>query len=182
MFANLVIVFSLVGASSWGLGLSIASEIPYQSVPGLEQLRDVPPMPDFALPDAAGKKVSLKDFRGKIVMLNFWASWCAPCREEMPAMERLYREYRDQGFVVLSVNVRDKREDALAFMKELNLTYPVVFDPSGRWLLRYGAWGLPNTYLIGRDGEGLARMRGHADWHSPGARALIRGLVDQKTK
>lgn len=182
MFVRLLILFWLFLFPIWGLGSSKATEIPYQSVPSLEQLRDAPPMPEFTLSDAAGRKVSLKDFRGKIVMLNFWASWCGPCREEMPAMERLYREFRDQGFVVLSVNVRDKRDEALAFMKELNLTYPVVFDPSGRWLLRYGAWGLPNTYLIGREGEGLARMRGHADWYSPAARELIEALVDQKIK
>jgi cytochrome c biogenesis protein CcmG, thiol:disulfide interchange protein DsbE len=182
MSSRLLIIFLLFSFCSWSLQPAGATEIPYQSVPNLEQLRDPSAMPEFTLPDVAGRKVSLSDFRGKIVMLNFWASWCAPCREEMPAMERLYREFSDRGFVVLSVNVRDKREDALAFMKELNLTYPVVFDPSGRWLLRYGAWGLPNTYLIGRDREGLARMRGHADWYSPSARALIRALVDGKIK
>lgn len=94
-------------------------------------------------------------------------------------MERLYQEFRDKGFVVLAVNVRDKQNDALPFIEKLHLTYPVVFDPSGRWMLRYGAWGLPNTYLIGPNGEGLARMRGHTDWYSAGARELVRALLEQ---
>lgn len=182
MVGRLLSFFFFVTFCAWGLRPLSAGEINYQWVANIEQLGDTPSMPDFTLPDTVGKKLSLKEFRGKIVMLNFWASWCAPCRDEMPAMEHLYREFQDKGFVVLSVNVRDKREDALAFIREFKLTYPVVFDPSGRWLLRYGAWGLPNTYLIGREGEGLARMRGHADWYSQGARALIRALVDQKIK
>lgn len=124
-----------------------AQEIDYKLVPNLQPMNDRSPTRDFTLPDPAGNKVSLKDFRGKLVLLNSWASWCSPCREEMPAMERLYQEFQNQGFVVLGVNVRDKREDALAFIKELKVTYPIVFDPTGRWLLAYGAWGLPNTYL-----------------------------------
>jgi peroxiredoxin len=155
-----------------------AQEIDYKLVPNLQPMKDNSPTRDFTLPDPAGKKVSLKDFRGKLVLLNFWASWCGPCREEMPAMERLYQEFQNQGFVVLGVNVRDKTEDALAFIKELKVTYPIVFDPTGRWLLAYGAWGLPNTYLIGPKGEGLARMPGHAEWYSPGARALIQALLN----
>lgn len=182
MIVRLLTLFLFFSFCSWSLRPLSGGEINFQSVANIELLPDAPPMPDFSLSDTAGKKLSLKDFRGKIVMLNFWASWCAPCRDEMPAMESLYQEFRDHGFVVLSVNVRDRREDALAFIGEFNPTYPVVFDPSGRWLLRYGAWGLPNTYLIGPEGEGLARMRGHADWSTPGARELIRALVKQKIK
>jgi len=174
--------FFLLFFAVWSVQNLAAREIDYSLVPSIEQLKDGASMPDFTLPDPGGNKLSLKDFRGKIVMLNFWASWCDPCREEMPSMERLYQEFRDKGFVVLAVNVRDKREDALAFMRKFNVTYPVVFDPSGRWLLRYGAWGLPNTYIIGPEGEGLARMRGHADWYSSGARALIGALLNQKIK
>jgi thiol-disulfide isomerase/thioredoxin len=128
----------------------------------------------------SGEGVSLKDFRGKLLLLNFWASWCLPCREEMPMMERLYQQFKDKGFVVLAVNVKDKREDALAFVKELKLTYPIVFDPEGEVGLLYGAWGLPLTYLIGPEGEGLARMWGPAAWDSAGAKQLIKDLLDGK--
>lgn len=166
----------------WSVQLSGAQEIDFQLVPNLEVLNDTSPRPDFTLPDPAGKKVSLKDFRGKLVMVNFWASWCVPCRDEMPPMERLYQEFRNKDFVILGINVRDKREDALALMKELGVTYPVVFDPPGRWMLAYGAWGLPNTYLIGPDGRGIARLRGHADWYTPGTRKLIEALLNEKIR
>jgi peroxiredoxin len=137
-----------------------AQEIDYKLVPNLQPMKDNSPTRDFTLPDPAWQKVSLKDFRGKLVLLNFWASWCVPYLEEMPAMERLYQEFQNKDFVILGVNVRDKREDALVFIRELKVTYPVAFDPTGRWILAYGAWGLPNTYLIGPKGEGFARMSG----------------------
>ena len=156
--------------------------INYKLVPNLEPMKDQAPTPDFTLPDPAGKKVSLKDFRGKLIMLNFWATWCAPCREEMPTMERLYQEFKNKGFVIVAVNVKDNKKDALAFIKELKLTYPVVFDSDDAVGLLYGAWALPATYLIGPKGEGLARMWGPADWYSPGARALIKALLDEKKK
>ena len=145
-------------------------------------MKDRAPTPEFTLPDPAGKKVSLKDFRGKLLMLNFWATWCEPCRDEMPSMERLYQEFKGEGFVILAVDVKDKRQDALEFIKELKLTYPVVLDPAGEVAVLYGAWGLPATYLIGAKGEGLARMWGPADWYGAGARALIRSLLNQKKK
>lgn len=97
---------------SWSVQGLAAQEINYNMVPNLQQMNQSSPLPDFTLPNPAGKKTALKDFRGKLVMLNFWASWCVPCREEMPAMERLYQEFQNKGFVILGVNVRDKREDA----------------------------------------------------------------------
>lgn len=156
--------------------------INYRLVPNLQPMEDGGPTPDFALPAPAGKKISLNDFKGNLVFLNFWASWCDPCKEEMPAMERLYQEFKNKGLVVLAVNVKDSRKNALAFIKELKLTYPIVLDPDGQVGLLYGAWGLPTTYLIGRDGEGLARLWGPADWYSPGARELIKNLLNEKKK
>ena len=166
----------------WSAQDLAAQGINYKLVPNLQPISDSSPTPDFTLPDPTGKKVSLKNFRGKLVMLNFWASWCAPCREEMPTMERLYQEFKSKGFVILAVDVKDKKTDALAFIKELKLTYPVVFDTDDQVGLLYGAWGLPTTYLIGPKGEGLARMWGPADWYSPGARQLIKTLLDEKKK
>ena len=179
----------------------------YKLVPNLEAMKDNSPTPDFTLPilleegqasaklspwrwlrerlassasNASAKKISLSDLRGKLVFLNFWASWCVPCREEMPEMERLYQQYKANGFVILAVNVKDVREDALAFVKELKLTYPTVFDPDGEVGVLYGAWGLPATYLIGPKGEGLARMWGPARWDSAGAKRLVQDLLEGK--
>jgi len=154
--------------------------INYKLVSNLQEMKDKSPAPDFTLPDLERGKVSLKDFRGKLLILNFWASWCVPCREEMPAMERLYQKYRDQGFVILGVNLKDDKKSAIAFVKELKITFPIAFDPAGEVGLLYGAWGLPATYLIDTKGIALARAWGPADWFSPGARELIEALLDAK--
>jgi peroxiredoxin len=156
------------------------SKLNYKMIPNLEPMKENVLTPDFSVVSPDGKKVSLKDFRGKIVFLNFWASWCEPCREEMPAMERLYQEFRNKNFVVLAVSVKDRKQDAIDFVKDLKLSYPVVLDPDGQVGLLYGAWGLPTTYLIGPKGEGLARAWGPAEWYSPAARNLIKELVDGK--
>ena len=154
--------------------------INYKLVSNLQEIKDPSPAPGFTLPDLERGKVSLKDFRGKLVMLNFWASWCVPCREEMPAMERLYQRYKDRGFVILGVNIKDDKKSAISFVRELKITFPIGFDPNGEVGLLYGAWGLPATYLIDTKGIALARAWGPADWFSPGARELIEALLDAK--
>jgi DsbE subfamily thiol:disulfide oxidoreductase len=154
--------------------------INYKLVPNLQEMKDHAPAPDFTLPNLEGKKVALRDFRGKLLLVNFWASWCVPCREEMPAMERLYQRYKDRGFVILGVNIQDDKKSALSFVKELKITFPIAFDPNGEVGLLYGAWGLPATYLIDAKGIALARAWGPADWYSPGARELIEKLLEEK--
>ena len=151
-----------------------------KAVPILQPMKDTAPTPEFNLTTPDGKKISLKDFRGNVVLLNFWASWCVPCREEMPAMEKLYQEYKQKNFVVLAVAVKDRKQDAVDFVKELKITYPIALDPEAQVGSLYGAWGLPATYLIGPNGEGLARGWGPAEWYSNGARKLIKDLTDGK--
>jgi thiol-disulfide isomerase/thioredoxin len=156
------------------------SKINFKVIPVLQPMKDAAPTPDFNLVNFDGKKISLKDFRGKTVFLNFWATWCVPCREEMPAMEKLYQEYKDNNFVVLAVNVKDRKQEAIAFIKEFKLTYPVALDPEAEVATLYGAWGLPTTYIIGPKGEGLARGWGPAEWYSPAARKLFKELLEEK--
>jgi len=156
------------------------SKINYKVIPNLEAMKENPATPDFTLSTPEGKKISLRDYRGKIVFLNFWASWCTPCREEMPSMEKLYQEFKDSNFVVLAVNVKDRKQDAVNFVKEMKINYPIALDPDGQVGLLYGAWGLPTTYLIGPKGEGLARAWGPANWYGPAARKLIQELVAGK--
>jgi cytochrome c biogenesis protein CcmG, thiol:disulfide interchange protein DsbE len=173
----LAVVFFL---ASGALQAQAGSAPDFKAVPKLQEIKDHSAAPDFTLPDPRGKKVSLQDFRGKVVFLNFWATWCESCREEMPSMERLYQEYKGKGLEIVAVNVKDKRPDALAFVKELKLNYLVLMDPEGEVGLLYGAFGLPVTYLIDRKGVVMARLWGPADWYSPAARNLIKALVEQK--
>jgi DsbE subfamily thiol:disulfide oxidoreductase len=99
--------------------------------------------------------ISLADFRGKIVILNFWASWCAPCREEAPELEATWLESRGEGVQVLGVDHQDDRASATAFARDVGVTYPSVFDPAGELAASYGLVGLPTTFVI--DGAGRIR-------------------------
>jgi peroxiredoxin len=159
---------------------SAQTKVNFKTVPILQPMKDTAPTPDFSLSTPEGKKISLKEFRGKVVLLNFWASWCTPCREEMPAMEKLYQEFKDKNFVVLGIAVKDRKQDAVDSVKELKITYPIALDPDAQVGSLYGAWGLPATYVIGPKGEGLARGWGPAEWYGSNARKLIKDLVDGK--
>jgi len=110
--------------------------------------------PDFTLQNQAGESVSLSDFRGQPVLLNLWASWCLPCRSEMPAMQKVYDAYKDQGFVILAVNItsQDSQSSAIAFAQELNLNFPILFDINGEVAHSYQMRAFPSSYFIGRDG------------------------------
>jgi peroxiredoxin len=110
--------------------------------------------PDFSLTTLDGETVSLADFRGKVVLLNFWASWCPPCRSEMPAMERVYQDYANQGFVILAVNAtqQDSPDAARQFVNEKGLTFPILLDTSGTVSALYRTRSLPTSFFIGADG------------------------------
>lgn len=144
---------------------------------GLQAPNEAVEAPDFSLPDLTGKKIQLKDFRGRLVFLNFFATWCGPCREEMPGMERLFRTHRDKGFVVLAVNLQESAETVRPFVKELQLSFPTVLDAEGTVSREYGVRALPVSFLIGRDGNIVWRAIGGRDWESDTARLYFARLV-----
>jgi peroxiredoxin len=104
--------------------------------------------PDFRLRSFAGGVLALSDFRGQAVVLNFWASWCIPCREEMPILERVWREFRHRGVAILGVDAADDFDDAAAFLKRLQITYANVYDPEQNRLQTYRVTGLPTTVFL----------------------------------
>ncbi|HEX9311523.1 MAG TPA: TlpA disulfide reductase family protein [Actinomycetota bacterium] len=109
--------------------------------------------PDFALRTLdESRTVRLTDLRGQVVVVNFWASWCAACREEHPALTAAWDRYSDQGVVLVGVDFQDRKGPALEFMREMGGDWPVVEDPGGRTALDYGVAGVPETFFIGRDG------------------------------
>ncbi len=110
--------------------------------------------PDFTLETISGKTYTLSTLRGNVVIVNLWASWCIPCREEMPAIQRVYEEYKDRGLAVLAVNstVQDEVTAVDAFVAEFGLTFPVLMDYDGAVSRLYHLVALPTTYFIGRDG------------------------------
>ena len=108
--------------------------------------------PDFTLPNLAGETVALSDLQGRVVLVNIWATWCPPCRAEMPAIEAVYQRYRDQGFTVLAVNQMEPQVAVADFVQELGLTFPIVLDGQGSVSQLYRVRALPTTFFIGRDG------------------------------
>jgi thiol-disulfide isomerase/thioredoxin len=131
--------------------------------------------PDFALDGLGGQQVRLADLRGQVVVVNLWASWCLPCRAEMPALERAYQAYRDAGLVVLAVNATDQDDERLAaeFAGELGLTFPILLDRAGEASARYRLQALPSTYFIDRQGIIRSVVIG-----GPMSEALIRSKVE----
>jgi len=110
------------------------------------------PAPDFQLTLFDGSQVRLSEFRGRVVFLNFWASWCPPCRAEARLLEAAWRHYRSRGVVFLGVNIQDREASARGFLEEFGITYPNGRDPQNRVAIDYGVYGLPETFFISRDG------------------------------
>ena len=133
--------------------------------------------PDFELADLAGRPVRLADFRGRVVFLNFWATWCGPCREEFPAMAALARELGDQGLVILAVNFQEDPEPVAAFAREFQVPFAVLLDPSGEVGQRYRVQALPTTVLVDRQGMLAGVALGYRAWHTRSARGYLRELL-----
>ena len=133
--------------------------------------------PEFSGQTADGKMLSLTGLREKVVVVNFWATWCLECRPEMPMFERLHREFGAQGLSVIGINAREGAAAVRVYAKELGLTFPLILDPSGKINSAYGVIGLPTTFLIGRDGRSVALAVGPREWSGKAARALIQVLL-----
>ncbi len=133
------------------------------------------PAPDLSLRDLSGKTVNLSDYRGQAVLLNFWATWCPPCREEMPSMEVLHRRLEKDGFVLLAVSVDQGGEQQVReFAEQLGLTFPVLLDPARESVRAYRANAIPESVLIDRRGVIVQRVLGSKDWASEESLRIVR--------
>jgi cytochrome c biogenesis protein CcmG, thiol:disulfide interchange protein DsbE len=132
--------------------------------------------PDFVLLDASGQAVRLSDLRGQPVLLNMWASWCAPCKAEMPAMQRVYEVYAPRGFTILAVNTtfQDDRSSALVFAESLGLTFPLLFDMDSEVSRQYRVMAMPTSFFI--DSEGVIQR---TVFGGPMSEALLRAEIEQ---
>lgn len=136
---------------------------------------------DFSLPDVAGKQMSLAQYNGKVVMLNFWATWCRPCRTEMPSMQKLYHAYKDKDFVILAVSVdRKGKGDVNEFVRQNGYTFPILLDPDSTVSDRYHVPYLPATFIIDRQGRIVSREYGGRSWDSPAVKSKIDELLSKK--
>lgn len=131
------------------------------------------PAPDFSLTTLTGESLALSDLQGQVVLINVWATWCPPCGTEMPAIQAAYDQYRDQGFVVLAVNLREGQQAVAGYMHERRLTFPALLDSDGSVSAAYQARALPSSFFIDRQGIVRAVYRG------PMSRGVIDGTVTQ---
>ncbi len=119
------------------------------------------PAPDFTLKNLAGETINLSDFKGRPVLINFWATWCGPCRIEMPVMDAMYQKYQDEGFVVLAVDVQESITIVQSFVNSMGLTFPILLDLNGEVADGpYRIRAFPTSYFVGRDGQITAAHRG----------------------
>lgn len=133
--------------------------------------------PDFILPTLDGRDLRLSDLRGQAVVLNFWASWCSPCRREMPLLVGAYRQFRDQGLMVVAVNVQEDAESARKFAREFGLPFPVALDRTGDVTNAYRLLGLPTTFFIDRNGVVRSVFRG--PFVAPGQGKDVQEAIDE---
>ena len=150
----LVVSVAFLGLLAWGM-------IKKEPITGLSGVTMVNrPAPDFKLKTFDGPTISLRALRGRPVVLNFWASWCPPCRIEASLLERTWRVYKKRGVAFIGVDIQDREEDALRFIREFDITYPNAPDPSGEVSISFGVSGLPVTFFVSKDGQILRRWVG----------------------
>lgn len=142
---------------------------------------DLQPAPDFTLTDANGQSVTLSDLRGQVVMINFWASWCGPCRQEMPLLEQIHQRYEPLGFKLLGINVEENPADGQAFLKERPVTFEVLYDPENGISKLYDVVAMPSTVLIDRKGNIRFLHHGYKPGYENDYQDQIRALVRERS-
>ena len=135
--------------------------------------------PDFSLPARDGGKVQLSELKGEVVMINFWASWCGPCRQEMPLLEQIQEKYEPLGFTMLGVNVEPDSAEAEKFLKGVQVSFPILFDRENSVSARFGVEAMPSSVLIDREGNVRHVHRGYKPGDEAVYADLIRGLVKE---
>jgi peroxiredoxin len=135
------------------------------------------PAPDFTLKSRTGENIKLSELRGEVVMINFWASWCAPCRQEMPLLEVLYEKYGDLGFVLLGINVEEDSTKADELLKEIPVTFPVLYDNKNEVTKLYNVVAMPSTVIIDRDGKMRFLHRGYLPGYEEEYAKQVKALI-----
>ncbi len=173
-----LLIVLLIFASAYGCGKKDDNQAAGSKIPS-KNLRAV----DFTLQDMKGVKVSLSDYRGKIVFMNFWETWCPPCRQEMPSMEKLYNKYKNDGLVILAIaGDREGLKVVKPFVEKRGLTFPILLDSKGRVSNTYGIFALPTTIIVGVDGIIIGKVQGGADWFTDDVQEYFESLLKKVDK
>jgi len=135
------------------------------------------PAPDFALKSHGGENLRLSEFRGEVVMINFWASWCGPCRQEMPLLDELYTQYQPLGFTILGVNVEEDPAKARQLLKDSLVNFPILYDNKSEVSKLYKVVAMPSTVLVDRDGNVRYLHQGYKPGYEESYQQQVRALI-----
>jgi peroxiredoxin len=142
-------------------------------------LADSTPAPDFTLKSRSGENIKLSELRGNVVMVNFWASWCGPCRQEMPLLQQLYVRYQGMGFTLLGVNVDEDPAAAQKMLKEIPVNFPILYDSSNKVSKQYQVKAMPSTFMVDRDGNIRYLHKGYKAGYEDDYQQQIRTLLKE---
>jgi thiol-disulfide isomerase/thioredoxin len=140
-------------------------------------VRKPAPIRDFTVRMLDGSTQKVSELKGNVVFLNFWATWCGPCRTEMPSMETLYQRFKDRSFVMLAIDLQEDREDVSSFMRQMGLTFPVGID-DGPISRMYGISAIPTTFIIDKNGYIISAIAGSRSWNTPEVFSAIDSLLN----
>jgi len=172
-------LFTIFFFSSPSFSSEIRSDDLFLKV-GIQPVKGSKKAPNFRLEDLRGKKVELKHFEGKVVFLNFWATWCGPCKDEMPSMEALYSQFKERGFVFLAISVDYAGlKPVKKFIEKYRYTFPVLIDPECKTLDLFGIKGIPTTLLIDKKGLILGKAIAPRDWKKPEVISILNLLLEK---
>jgi peroxiredoxin len=142
---------------------------------------DAPPAaPDFTLKSNSGENLKLSELRGQVVLINFWASWCGPCRKEMPLLDQLYQQYKPLGFTVLGVNVEEDSNQARSLLSKVPVTFPVVFDGTNSVSKMYNVVAMPTTVIVDRNGKVRYLHKGYLPGYEDAYQQQVRTLLTER--
>jgi peroxiredoxin len=171
-----MVVMFLVIFLLWNAPLAVAQF----SEAGVQKLRVAVDAPDFTLKELGGGKISLKELRGKIILLNFFSTLCPNCRRESPSFAKLHEEFKNTDLVLLKVVAKEKEKDLIKYKKEFNISSPILIDDNASITNAYGISSSPQTFFINREGKIVGRVLKELDWTSANARNLIEYLLKEK--
>jgi peroxiredoxin len=153
-----------------------------QATQKIAPLRESAPVPNFTFPNLEGQEVSLSDFKGKVVFINIWATWCPTCVDEMASMQQLYEKFKGKDFEILSVSIDALGEQVVApFMQKYQLTFPTLLDPMGKIKKLYATTGVPESFIVDKNGNLALKIIGPQNWMAKEVVAYFENLIKQGT-
>lgn len=149
---------------------------------GVIKIPRIPPPVDFVLSDLNGRQVRLSDFKGKVVLLDFWTTWCPDCRVEMPALEKLHQRFKDRAFILLAVNLHESQNSVQQFFSSQKLSFTALLDSNGHVGQRFGIRSIPTAFILDQDGAMIGKVIGSREWDGSGAAAFFDQLINSPPK